>query len=810
MAYQGIANAMTGAPEKFQSSAHWRRIEADFDAMGDPVPVLAGLTDATDTVARDAFAASFQRSLPHSASMFAVGAYGDSQTFPYSGADLVILVDTLPDLDPLREAKGGFARFLWDAGLRLNFGVRTLAECLEFREQTLDLAISLLDRRFLAGDGALRARLEDRLPAALTRSARIMATRLITSTRARHAKFGNTPHRLEPDVKESPGGLRDLRVIHWIAKLFPESVRHPELDAATRALSTARCLLHYHAGRDANLLDREAQAALAGPPFNVSPRDYFRAAHLIYNEARHALEAADRGNHSLLDNFREYRARLSNAEFTVARDRLLLRHPAQLESDPALILRLVEFVARHGVAPAHETERRLEGARDLLAGWLSTPRPIWPALKSALAAPHAPLALRTLHRAGLAPALFTAWDDLQNATLPDAGRQFTADEHALRALEALAELPAATDEGLRRFAALALEIDDPALLALAVVFADVAPARVALSAVQFQMPEEDRNTLAFLIERTTELAAALTLDIDDPATATRTAHLAGTIERLKLLTLAAYASLAANQSDQGAHQFDRLWKLYSVTRRELTRELETERIQQPPAGLGDVAEFLKGFPSRYLHSHSYPEIQSQYRLYERSRPTGVAVQLDAADGAHKLTIVTRDRPYLFASFTAVLTSFHLDVRKAEAFSNNKGVVLDTFTVSDPNRALQTPAEVERLYDTLQRVATGRLDARRLLRPTPPHDPKKRTAPPDIRIDSTGSDTATLIEITTEDRPGLLYSLSQVFALAACNIDIVLVDTKGHRAIDLFYVAYEGHKLSPDMTLRLREQLLAAC
>jgi len=88
--------------------------------------------------------------------------------------------------------------------------------------------------------------------------------------------------------------------------------------------------------------------------------------------------------------------------------------------------------------------------------------------------------------------------------------------------------------------------------------------------------------------------------------------------------------------------------------------------------------------------------------------------------------------------------------------------------------------------------------------------RKRAAPPQVRFDSDTCDTATLVEIVTEDRPGLLYSLATVFSSHACNIDVVLIDTKGHRAIDVFYVAYEGHKLEPGLQDILREQLLAVC
>lgn len=802
---------MAEPPQKFQSSARWSEIEAAFHASGNATAVLADLTAATDDVVRHAYDISISRILPHAAAMFAVGAYGRSETYPYSGADIVIVVDTVSDSDALRDARGIFARVLWDAGLRLNYSVRTVAECVDVREQNLDLAISLIDRRFLGGDNELRIRFEERLSPALSRAAKKIALRLVHSARTRHAKFGHTAQRLEPDVKEAPGGLRDIRVVDWLAKLFPDLEPGPGLAHAGRTLAVVRCFLHYRAGRDVNLLDAAGQSALAEAPYSLPARAVFRATRLVRDEARRGLEAVERSSSSLLDNFREYRTRLSNAEFTVARDRVLLRSPAHLESDPELLLRFLEFVARHGIPAAGETERRLERSRDHLAAWFSSPRPVWPPLRNILAAPHAALALRTLHQADLAASILPAWGELRDLPVDKPGRLFTADEHALRAIEAVAALVSASVAGAQRFATVISEIDRPAVLALAVLFADVDPALARDTAARIGMPAEDADTLVFLLEHQDDLASSLARDIDDPAATAQLAHRVATVERLRLLTIFTYAGISAADGDPTApYRLDRLWKIYTAVRDELTRELETERIQQPPAELAEVAEFVQGFPSRYVRAHSPVEIGAQYSLYERSRPTGVAVDLEPVEGGYCLAVVARDRPYLFASFAAAISSFGLDILKAEAFSNTRGVILDTFVFADPRRLLQlNPSEVERLQDLIQRMALGKTDARRLMRPAPA-DARKRAAAAEVRFDSTACETATLVEITAEDRPGLLYSLATVFSTNACNIDVVLVDTKGHRAIDVFYVAYDGRKLSPEMEDRLREKLLAAC
>ena len=377
----------------------------------------------------------------------------------------------------------------------------------------------------------------------------------------------------------------------------------------------------------------------------------------------------------------------------------------------------------------------------------------------------------------------------------------------------------------QRFSQLLSEIDNPAVLAFALLFHDIGkgagegdfvPRSKALAhqaMVRIRTPEEEQSAIEFLIEHQLVLAGVTSgRDVDDPATARKLADRVGTIERLKQLTILTYADTAAVSPDSMTPwRLEQLWRAYDVTQHELTRELETERIQDVPENVPGRPTFLKGFPVRYLRAHPPAEIEAHVRLFEESRPTGVAVQLDRIEGAYKLTIIARDMPALFASFAGAISSFGLDILKAEAFSNAKGVILDTFVFADPQRTLElNPPEVERLQDLIRRVALGKTDGQRLLRSRGVPDQKKRAVPPQVHFDSDACETATLVEIVAEDRPGLLYNLATVFSSTACNIDVVLIDTKGHRAIDVFYVAHDGHKLTPELQAMLKDKLLAVC
>jgi [protein-PII] uridylyltransferase len=817
--------------DKLHNGEAWRRIREDFFATGDAAVVQRGLTGVIDGMSLEAFRSTLGPAFPQGLAMLAVGGYGRRELFPYSDIDIMILLDNEVMAPTIKDTLSEFMRLLWDAGLRLSHSVRTVNECLEIHEQNIELNISLLDRRFLAGDRDVFSKLQGKLPAFLVKQGPKLSRHLCQLTRARHEKYQHTLFHLEPDVKETPGGLRDVHYIGWLSQLRPELGSDAALAEATAFVSSLRCFLHYQAGRDRNVLNFEAQESICEQPFTqvktppLWMREYFNHAQVIFREAQRTLDACEKSETSLFTSFRDKRAKLSNSEFTVSRDRVFVRNHALLQNEPEIILRLLEFVARHGVPLAAETERRLEAAHDAFAAWCAVPRPLWRSFKTIFALPHASMALRVLQNTGLMQAVFTEWAHAVSLVVRDFYHRYTVDEHTLVTIERLEELRNTQNPAARRFASLLAEIDNPALLVFSLLYHDIGKGAFtgnhsqisydwALDAMKrMQVPQDEQDTIAFLVLHHLALSDVMRgRDLGDPATARAVAERVGTIERLKLLAVMTYADISGvNPDAMTPWRLEQLWRVYRIAQLELTRELETGRIREVPKDLPERAEFIKGFPVRYLRTHSPEEVETHLRLYEQSRPTGVAVQLDRIDGAYSLTVVARDMPFLFASLAGALSSFGLDILKAEAFSNAKGVILDTFVFADPRRTLElNPPEAERLQDLIRKVATGKADVQKLLKNRPQPDPKRRTEPPSVEFDSEACDTATLVEITAEDRPGLLHSLATVFSSAACNIDVVLIDTKGNRAIDVFYVAHRGAKLTPELQATLKGRLLAAC
>jgi [protein-PII] uridylyltransferase len=764
---------------------------------------------------------------PEGLAVLAVGGFGRRELFPHSDVDLLLLVDRHNAGESRRAAIAAFWQELWDRKLRVGHSTRVPAECSELNEDNVELNISLLDQRFLAGDRALYEYLaEERLPRFVERQREPLSRALCRMARERHSRHGGSIYELEPDVKEGPGGLRDFHLVQWLRHLRTGTgapAPEPELAGARDFLFAVRAFLHLRSGRDRNRLTFELQDECAGEEEPAEwMRRYFSHARRMHRAALDEMEAAEERSSSLLVQFRDWRSRAASGDFHVSRERVYLRAPHRLEYEPLLAIELFRFAARHGVRPAADTERRLREHLPRLRRYFAEARPLlWPALKSLLAAPHAALALRAMHDTGTLGAVFPEWERIDCLVVRDFYHRYTVDEHTLTAIQAISDL-AAGRAGDSRFTDLLGEAGDPALILFALLFHDAgkaagsgahvaASAEAAAAALErVRAPGEERQIVRQLIEHHLDLSAAMnSRDLGDPATARWLADRAGTVEILKMLVLVTYGDIAAvHPGAMTPWRREQLWRAYLAAHEELTRELATGRIHDPGA-----AEFIEGFPVRYLRTHTPEDIAGHIELERRSRERGVAVDIRYEGGYYRLTLVSRDRSAVLASIAGALAGFGMNILKAEGFANTQGAILDTFVFSDPHRTLElNPPEFDRLRSAVERVTLGKLDSKALLkgRPRPALPTRRARIRPAVTFDAGASDCATLIQVIAEDRPGLLYALASALSAAGANIELVLVETQAHKAIDVFYVTSGGRKLAPEEEAPLREALLSAC
>jgi [protein-PII] uridylyltransferase len=271
-----------------------------------------------------------------------------------------------------------------------------------------------------------------------------------------------------------------------------------------------------------------------------------------------------------------------------------------------------------------------------------------------------------------------------------------------------------------------------------------------------------------------------------------------------------------------------LWRLYAATANYLTRSLDDDRLhltQQHLAKADRVAEmvrnsacahevdaFLEGFPTRYLETHSAEEIAGHLKMAAQLSAGPVQLELRVREGTFELTVLTMDRPFLFASLTGTLAAWGMNILKADAFANATGTVLDTLRFADLFRTLElNPSEAERFKRDIVDVLTGKVTVQELMSrrreslfPPPP----KVRVPTQIRFDATSSSHSTLLELISQDRPGLLYKVSSALAELGLNIEVALIDTEGQRAIDVFYLTHQGAKLSSPIQAETQQRLLA--
>jgi [protein-PII] uridylyltransferase len=732
----------------------------------------------------------------------AVGGFGRQELFPHSDIDLLLLVANERQVPP-KEAISEFLQILWDTKLRPSHSVHTVAECVSEQSDNAEFTISLLDRRFLTGDRGTFETLQREFAVFLKKKGAALATQIVGLAEGRRAKYQRTIYHLEPNIKEAPGGFRDVQTVRWLTAIEPQD-NLPELHAAFDFLSGLRIRLHELSGRDQNTLTFESQDHLSHDP-GALMRQYYRHARVVDRAVRQAMEAATEKKDSVLGRFHEWRSRLSNANFTVSKERVLLRNP-----QPPADLSLFEFVARHGLRLAPRTVERLKNFK---------PTAKWEDWKRLLSLPHAGAGLRALQESHVILEVLPEWHNIECAVIRDFYHRYTVDEHTLVAIDSLETI---TDG---RFKDLFREIAEPALVRFSLLLHDIAKgsgrdhsqaaveiAETVLS--RLGAPKEDILAVQYLIKDHLVLSSVMTSrDLYDSSTAQHLAERIGTLERLKMLAILTYADISAvNPQAMTPWRLEQLWRVYLLAHEKLTQELDVSRIHDTSGATTERSKFLEGLPTRYLRTHSPSEVDGHIQLAGQLKSRPVAVEIDHHRGVYRLTLLTADKPGLFAGVCAAISSFGLNIVKVEAFANAAGTVVDTFTFSDPHRTLElNPTEVDRLRGVVRRVVEGRQDADKLLRGRPkPLLPAKARLAPRIAFNNDASQSATLVEIVAEDRPGLLYDLAHTFSQNDCNIEVVLIDTEAHKALDVFYITSNGAKLSAELQSKLKADLTAAC
>ncbi|MCE4555361.1 [protein-PII] uridylyltransferase [Roseateles cellulosilyticus] len=805
-----------------------------------------------------------QAGMPDGSCLAAVGGYGRGELFPHSDVDVLVL---LPDgveayrPGPAKTAIEGFITSCWDLGLEIGSSVRTLGECLSESAGDVTIQTALLEARPLAGDVKLFRQMSRRFMEAMDARAFFRAKTL--EAVQRHTKFDDTPYALEPNCKESPGGLRDLQMLIWIARasgfgktwktLAQRGLITPfesrQLQRNEGQLTLIRARLHAVAGRREDRLVFDLQTAVA-QSFGFQATGSQRVSEVLMRRYYWAAKAVTQLHQILLLNLEEQingsehsqlRPIEGQIEFKdrgrmleVATDDLYLQ-------DPHAILRtFYVYQTTPGIKGlSASTLRALYNARGLMdANWRRDPvnRATFMAM---LRAPEGHThAFRLMNQTSVLGRYLWVFRAIVGQMQHDLFHVYTVDQHILMVLR-----------NVRRFfipehvheypfcSQLAAQFDTPELLYIAALFHDVAKGRggdhselgadeVRRFCRQHGMSADDTTTCVFLVEHHLTMSrVAQKEDLSDPEVIAAFAAKVGDVRRLTALYLLTVADIRGTSPKVwNAWKGKLLEDLYRITLRALggarlnvDAEIEA-RKQEARQDLalhsqlpGTEEPLWATLAVSYFARHDGAELawhaRSLWRHVETQVPVVRARPSPIGEGLQVL-VYSPDQTDLFARICGYFDSAGFSILDAKVHTTRKGYALDTFQVIRPEADVHhrdlVPLVEQKLAAALQ--TGGALPEPRRGRLS--RRVKSFPYTPRISLRPDERATAWLLTISTSDRAGLLYAIARVLARHGINLQLAKISTLGERVEDTFLV--DGPALQQNKAqLQIESELLDA-
>jgi [protein-PII] uridylyltransferase len=780
--------------------------------------------------------------------LVAVGGYGRNLVALHSDIDVLVLAEDPTDPCVAAVAEG-FLYPLWDLGFSIGHAVRGVEETIELARTDIRTATTLLDLRHVAGDRGLTTSL---MGASRTNffdaSLEAFLKDLEDGLNERHEKFGGSLYLLEPEVKMGRGGMRDIDVAAWAARarwnaaetadlvkagaLLGREVE--ELEEAREFLWRVRNGLHLRAGRRQDRLTFEDQEELA-PRLGFLDTEVLGVERFMQAYYRHAQIVAQTAERMLIRAMPRHRPKKVHAhdqgDGTLLFDGFItLRDTAELETDPALALRLYGQVLRTGHPP-------YPFARDAVARIAVDPA--WSARLRAsdeartlflkLLTHHGSAAVRRgsvlgeLHEVGLLLAMIPEFEPVTGRVQHDVYHVYTVDVHSVAAVDRLHDLVRGNLKSAHPLPCrLAAEAPRPVPLFVGLLLHDIGKAHgkdhsekgavmsTPITARLGLSPEDQRHVEWLVRQHLSLYHWATRRDTTDPETLEEIAREVGTAERLRDLYLLTFADLSTTNPGAmtawKARMFEDLYMRLVPLLEGSARVVDRAKVLRAEARAafkgdplsGELVAFLESMPDRYVLA-TPPETIRAHGLLARGREeTEVRVHAKALEDGEstEFTVAVDDRPGLLADITAVLAANRLSVGGAEIYSRTrigaKDEAFDVFLVRHHNGArVDVQATRERIEKDLRALLGGQVTQAALLSrlPATPAWAQRRT--PGVRtevvVDNGASKHFTVVDVFTRDRVGLLHDIARVLHEEGVSIALSRIGTEGDRAADVFYV-----------------------
>jgi len=793
--------------------------------------------------------------------LLAVGGFGRGQLHPHSDIDLLLLFDGEQLSDAAREAIEQFVTVLWDAGFYLGHSVRNLAQCVEEVRADVSTATSLMEVRLLCGPEALHEGL-----VAATGPERVWPAgdffhAKFQEQQARHAQFGETAYNLEPNIKEGPGGLRDIQMVGWVAKRhFGDTdlhglVRHGflmeseyrELVEGQRYLWRVRFALHLMAGRaeDRLLFDFQRQIAelfgYEGDPATNEAVERFMQGY--YRE----VTRLERLNERLLQLFREELLGQDmlppeplGEDFQLLNGYLEVTDPGLFERRPLAIMEVFLLLARHefiqGVRAS--TIRLIVDHLHLIdEDYRNDPQVLGHFLELLRQPQGVYSQLQRMNRYGVLARLIPDFAAIVGRMQFDLFHVYTVDQHILFVVRNLRRFAYGKYRELYPKAPRVFQgVRKPELLYLAALYHDIAKGRGgdhselgAVDALAFcrrlPLSEEEAELVSWLVQEHLLMSrTAQKKDISDPATVREFAGRVKTQLRLDYLYLLTVADISATSPRLwNSWKSGLLWELRQVTSRVLAQDPETPQFREQAIAQSRVAAlhllasdgvdraeveaFWEILPRSVFLRWSASQLAWATRavLEDGGEPALVALRPCEERQVSEVLVVAEDYTGLFATVTAVFDQMGLDVLSARVATGSDGKSFDLFQVM--NRLGEPLDEEDTLW--LQDKLVPALAAQRVLDPVTRPMPRRLrpfVTRPEIHFRTGRDGRVTELEIGCTDQPGLLSKLTAAMLHSRVNIHDALIATLGDRVEDTFYLTGRDNRpLEP----AAQEELAAA-
>ncbi len=842
---------------------------------GAPSPLIVGaLTDLVDEIITRATSIVFGDMTPDPAettrlpwAVVALGGYGRRELNPYSDVDVMFLFEP-GSRDAVGAHSARFFQLLWDLRYQLGHSLRTIDDCVELAKTDLTAQTALMEARYLLGNRPLFDRCSNRLRAAFRLKPFLRAKR--DEREGEFERQGATTSLLEPNVKRSPGGLRDLHGIKWIALALHgstdwraltsnESLTAPEADLLQRhqtILWQIRNDLHFHAGRASDVLSFDEQQRLAAAfgyhgephllPVEQFMQFYYRMAGEVHElcDRVYARVAPRRRDDRLVDRLLARRV----GHFLLTDQTISIRsgsHRAVAET-PELVMELFALAHQRGVRPSDEARRIAASAVEQFPSHEWQTAPIGRHFLSILGAPgrHGAIAatLRLMHQAKLLGRLLPAFAHVTSLMQFNRYHHFTVDEHCIRAVGEAERMSAQDD----RLGTAYRELKRKELLHLALLLHDVGKGYegdhsergVELAeeaATWLGLAADEQQLLSFLIRHHLLMSSiAFRRDLSDEKILLRFARQMAQPEALTLLYLLTAADIRAvgpgTWTDWKAELlrelFDRSMEILAGSRL-ISGEAERIRLARERAEAHARRQFdgewlrqqCDAMPARYWLTTPPEQVAEHLAGFQQLQPDDVVVTAGPVPdrGTFHYTVFTHDAltPGIFSKVAGVLAAKGLEILSAQVYTRLDGTIVDSFEVLDPDyNGPPPPRRIAAVSAAIRDVLRGTLTIQELFvknRRVEASTDRLVSHAAQVEVDNDSSDDFTIIDIFADDRQGLLYVITQAIFDAGLSVYAAKISTRLDQIADVFYVkTTEGGKLTdPEPMARLRQQLIDA-